>query len=113
MPPVGNVCLSTWHVPGDQVAHQQWRLLHGETFVANQPKVVVLLIGTNDLGASACLGGQANITAQAAGTADSMGVHACVYIYTHMVYMHVYVLHTHTHTHTYKTPSEAFRLWLL
>ena len=42
---------------GDQVAHLQWRLLLGELFKTNKPKVAVVLIGTIDLGASACLGG--------------------------------------------------------
>ena len=40
---------------GDQTAHLQWRLLHGQLLIQNPPKVAVLMIGTNDLGAdSSC-----------------------------------------------------------
>jgi len=45
---------------GDQTAHLWWRLLHGEvplpTAVLQEkaPRVAVLLIGTNDLGAADC-----------------------------------------------------------
>lgn len=38
---------------GDQTAHLQWRLLHGQLLTGNPPKVAVLMIGTNDLGADA------------------------------------------------------------
>lgn len=37
---------------GDQTAHLIWRLENGEMPQKNKPKVVVLLIGTNDLGAA-------------------------------------------------------------
>lgn len=43
---------------GDQASHLLWRLQHGDTFVRHPPSVAVVMIGTNDLGASACLGGQ-------------------------------------------------------
>ena len=39
-------------IGGDQVAHLTWRLQHGELPQAHLPKVVVLNIGTNDLGAA-------------------------------------------------------------
>ena len=39
-------------IGGDQVAHLHWRLLNGELPQAKQPKVVVINIGTNDLGAA-------------------------------------------------------------
>eukprot|EP00884_Botryococcus_braunii_P005938 jgi/Botrbrau1/15345/Bobra.0289s0002.1 len=38
-------------VGGDQVGNLWWRLMHGEVPTRFHPKVVVLLIGTNDLGA--------------------------------------------------------------
>ncbi|KAK9818980.1 hypothetical protein WJX81_005038 [Elliptochloris bilobata] len=40
-------------ISGDQVGHLWWRMLHGELPAVNQPGVVVVLIGTNDLGAAA------------------------------------------------------------
>lgn len=40
-------------IGGDQTAHLLWRLRNGEAPQKNKPKVVVLLIGTNDLGAAA------------------------------------------------------------
>lgn len=39
-------------IGGDQTAHLLWRLRNGEVPVKRQPKVVVMLIGTNDLGAA-------------------------------------------------------------
>ncbi len=54
---------------GDQAAHLLWRLQHGGTFVRKPPAVAVVMIGTNDLGASACMGGQAAIVRAANGTA--------------------------------------------
>ena len=51
---------------GDQSAHLQWRLLHGELLVQNPPRVAVLMIGTNDLGAAAeCFGYNATLIASA------------------------------------------------
>ena len=42
---------------GDQTAHLQWRLLNGQLLIQNPPRVAVLMIGTNDLGAdSSCFG---------------------------------------------------------
>ena len=55
--------------PGDQASHLMWRLQHGDTFLRHPPAVAVVMIGTNDLGAAACLGGQAAITRAANGTA--------------------------------------------
>ena len=40
-------------VLGDQTAHLQWRLLHGQLLTHAPPKITVLMIGTNDLGADA------------------------------------------------------------
>ena len=47
------------HCAGDQVGHLWWRLLHGELPLAytpqgKVPRVAVILIGTNDLGAADC-----------------------------------------------------------
>lgn len=39
-------------IPGDQSANLLWRLMNGEMPRRNDPKVVVLLIGTNDLAAA-------------------------------------------------------------
>ena len=41
---------------GDQTANLWWRILHGETFEQQQPKLAVVLIGINDLGAAAACG---------------------------------------------------------
>ena len=38
-------------ISGDQTQHLLWRMHHGEMPVQLQPKVIVLLIGTNNLGA--------------------------------------------------------------
>ncbi|KAK9836010.1 hypothetical protein WJX81_005902 [Elliptochloris bilobata] len=56
-------------VGGDQASHLLWRLQHGDTFVRHSPAAAVVMIGTNDLGAAACLGGQPAITRAANGTA--------------------------------------------
>ena len=47
-----------------------WRLLNGQLFKKNQPRVIVVMIGTNDLGAASCMGGAAGITRAAAPAAD-------------------------------------------
>jgi hypothetical protein len=69
---------------GDQAAHLLWRLQHGGTFVRKPPAVAVVMIGTNDLGASACLGGQAAIVRAANGTAtrcDASGAERLCYAF--------------------------------
>lgn len=38
---------------GDQIGHLEWRLMHGDIPEVHHPKVAVILIGTNDLGAAA------------------------------------------------------------
>ena len=58
---------------GDQASHLLWRLRRGDTFTRHPPAVAVVMIGTNDLGAAACLGGQAAITRAANGTAARCG----------------------------------------
>ena len=45
----------TFKCTGDVVTFLWWRLLHGEMPKLNQPKAVVLLIGTNDLTYDDCL----------------------------------------------------------
>ena len=55
---------------GDQVAHLMWRLLHGQLYMKHQPQVIVVMIGTNDLGAASCKGGEPGIADAAAGTAQ-------------------------------------------
>lgn len=60
-----------WGVlPGDQAGHLMWRLLHGQLYVQHQPQVLVVMIGTNDLGAASCRGGEPGITQAAAGAAQ-------------------------------------------
>ncbi|KAL4448233.1 hypothetical protein ABPG75_005452 [Micractinium tetrahymenae] len=44
---------SVMAVGGDQTAHLQWRIMNGEVPAKNKPRVAVVLIGTNDLGAAA------------------------------------------------------------
>ncbi|KAK9855803.1 hypothetical protein WJX84_002342 [Apatococcus fuscideae] len=58
-------------VGGDQVDHLMYRLQHRELLKRHPPKVSVLLIGTNDLGAASCFpGGGAPITRAANATAQ-------------------------------------------
>ena len=47
-----------------------WRLLHGQLYVKHQPQVIVVMIGTNDLGAASCKGGEPGIADAAMGTAQ-------------------------------------------
>lgn len=54
----------------DQASNLLWRMQHGEVFVRHPPKVAILLIGTNDLGAGgSCSRGEPGATAAASGTA--------------------------------------------
>lgn len=46
--PLGALALA---ISGDQTQHLLWRLKHGELPLSLQPKVIVLMIGTNNLGA--------------------------------------------------------------
>jgi hypothetical protein len=52
---------------GDQVSHVEWRLRNGEMPIRHGPKVFVIMIGTNDLGAAACNPGVGPITDAAPG----------------------------------------------
>lgn len=53
---------------GDQVAHLLWRLIHGDIPVIHKPKLVVVMIGTNDLGAiDVCSSGNRSEIAHSAG----------------------------------------------
>ncbi len=62
------------HAAGDQVDHLMYRLQHRELLKRHPPKVSVLLIGTNDLGAASCFpGGGAPITRAANATAQRCG----------------------------------------
>lgn len=47
-----------------------WRLLHGQLYVQHQPQVMVVMIGTNDLGAASCRGGEPAIAEAANGAAQ-------------------------------------------
>ena len=47
-----------------------WRLQHGQLYMKHQPQLLVVMIGTNDLGAAACLGGEPAIANAAGGAAD-------------------------------------------
>ena len=51
----------------DEVAQLWWRLLHGQIPKVNQPKAVVLLIGTNDLTIDDCMGTEKGIIAAVPG----------------------------------------------
>ena len=42
---------STIFIAGDQIAHLQWRLRNGAIPAIHHPKLVVVMIGTNDLNA--------------------------------------------------------------
>ena len=56
---------------GDQVDHLMYRLQRRELLKRHPPKVSVLLIGTNDLGAASCFpGGAAPIVRAADPTAQ-------------------------------------------
>lgn len=52
---------------GDQAAHLQWRLEHGQLYRRHAPRLMVVMIGTNDLGAAACMGGAPAIRRAAGG----------------------------------------------
>ena len=39
--------------------------MHGQTYKLHPPRVAVVMIGTNDLGAAACFGYEHNVTAAA------------------------------------------------
>ena len=47
-----------------------WRLLHGQLYVQHPPQVLVVMIGTNDLGAASCRGGEPAIAEAANGAAQ-------------------------------------------
>jgi len=47
-----------------------WRLLHGQLYVKRQPQLLVVMIGTNDLGAASCKGGEPAIAQAAVGAAQ-------------------------------------------
>lgn len=47
-----------------------WRLLHGQLYVKRQPQLLVVMIGTNDLGAASCKGGEPAIAQAAIGAAQ-------------------------------------------
>lgn len=52
---------------GDQIGHLLWRLEHGDLPELHQPKVVVVMIGINDLGAAAdCSQGVTDVITKAA-----------------------------------------------
>eukprot|EP00891_Asterochloris_glomerata_P007116 jgi/Astpho2/7116/Aster-07950 len=56
-------------VGADQVSHLRWRIMHGEIFEKQPPGVIVVHIGTNDLGAATCHGNKEHlVTAVANGT---------------------------------------------
>lgn len=50
--------------------HLLYRLQHGQVYKKHQPKLATVMIGTNDLGAASCLGGESAILQSAAGTLD-------------------------------------------
>ena len=52
---------------GEQAGNLLWRLQNGEVFIKHAPKVAIVLIGTNDLGAASCGVGESGVTAAASG----------------------------------------------
>ncbi|KAL3147860.1 platelet-activating factor acetyltransferase activity protein [Trebouxia sp. C0010 RCD-2024] len=66
----GHFSTSVLAVGGDQAMHLLYRLQHGQVYKKHQPKLALVMIGTNDLGAASCLGGEAAILQSAAGTVD-------------------------------------------
>ena len=54
---------------GDQVGHLWWRILNGELPVAKQPRVITVLIGTNDLTAADCNRNETELLANVPGIA--------------------------------------------
>ncbi|KAL3146914.1 platelet-activating factor acetyltransferase activity protein [Trebouxia sp. C0009 RCD-2024] len=66
----GNYSAAILGVGEDQASNLLWRMQHGEMFVRHPPKVAIVLIGTNDLGAGgSCSRGEPGATAAANGTA--------------------------------------------
>lgn len=47
-----------------------WRLQNGQLYTHSQPRLIVVMIGTNDLGAASCLGGASGIKKSAKGAAE-------------------------------------------
>ena len=64
------VNLSILLCAGDQAMHLLYRLQHGQVYRKHPPKLAIVMIGTNDLGAASCLGGESAILQAAAGTVD-------------------------------------------
>lgn len=50
--------------------HLLYRLQHGQMYKKHQPNLAIVLIGTNDLGAASCQGGELAILQSAAGAAE-------------------------------------------
>ena len=50
-----------------------WRLQNGQLYMNSQPRLIVVMIGTNDLGAASCLGGAPGIKKSAKGAAERSG----------------------------------------
>ena len=69
---------------GDQTAHLWWRLLHGEVPLSTAvhqgkaPRVAVVLIGTNDLGAADCHCNATELLAAAPGIVQRCVVRAAL-----------------------------------
>ena len=63
-----------WPHAEDQASNLLWRMQNGQVFTKHPPKVAIVLIGTNDLGAGGSCGrGEAGATAAANGTAFRSG----------------------------------------
>lgn len=71
---------------GDQAGNLLWRLQNGTIFTCHQPKVAVVLIGTNDLGAVACQ--RSDITAAAGGVVSRCSPYSICRLHTYAAYMH-------------------------
>lgn len=50
--------------------HLLYRLQHGQIYKKHQPNLAIVMIGTNDLGAASCLGGESAILQSAAEAAE-------------------------------------------
>jgi lysophospholipase L1-like esterase len=75
--------MNLWEPEGDQAAHLMWRLQNGQLLKRRQPRVIVVMIGTNDLGAAACLGGARGIQKAARGTSERWDLALAVFTPKH------------------------------
>ena len=63
-----------------------WRLQHGQLYMHSPPRLIVVMIGTNDLGAASC-SGASGIKKSAKGAAERFGTAL------HHDFLQVYAFH--------------------